>query len=251
MAAAPGWARLDTGAKDALTAALARTRIRMTALEPQYVARGGQDGFDIALRRLDAVCHADYMFRAVAALTSGADTAGDLSAREVFLAESVLWHLARRGPEERVILVAHNNHIQKAPVRFDNGPTVLPMGLHLQRALGSDYRAIALTHSDDHVAEMYPSPGHAAGFTVRDTALDPPRPGTVESALTRAGFGDQITMTDLRRPPDDTETGPLLTGIRSQSTTLELSVTDAFDAVLCLPTVTTDDTIGFGGSVDR
>ncbi|WP_075743179.1 MULTISPECIES: erythromycin esterase family protein [Actinoalloteichus] len=93
--------------------------------------------------------------------------------RESFMAESVRWHLDRSGPDARIVLAAHNNHVQKTSVSFDGALTGLPMGLHLHRLLGEDYRAIALTHTADH------APGDVSrrgGRTRVHGGRHPPRP---------------------------------------------------------------------------
>ncbi|MEV5428193.1 erythromycin esterase family protein [Streptomyces sp. NPDC052701] len=96
--AAPAWARLTTADQDALTAALTRLLIRFRSLEPLYVSRGDQHGYDIALRRLEGACHADHTFRAMADLFAGRGLTADTSARDVYMAGSVLWHLERFEP---------------------------------------------------------------------------------------------------------------------------------------------------------
>ncbi|MER7988123.1 erythromycin esterase family protein [Streptomyces noursei] len=244
-AAAPAWARLEPAEQDALTAALARLLLRLRAEEPRYAARGGQERYDVARRRLEAACHTDALFRAVHALQSGRGDAGDLALRESYLAESVHWHLARSAPGTRLVLVAHNNHLQKTRIDFGGPLTTLPMGHHLARTLGPDYRAVAVTHTADHVPEMVLDARRAVGFTVADTPLAPPEPGSVEAALIDAGLGDRITLTDLRRPPRDTDGEPLPNRIRSQSATLTTPVPAAFDAVLATPTVTRDPSVPF------
>ena len=47
-----------------------------------------------------------------------------MSVREIFMADSVRWHLRRAAPGTRIVLAAHNNHIQKTPLSFDGVLTV-------------------------------------------------------------------------------------------------------------------------------
>ncbi|MFF2809096.1 erythromycin esterase family protein [Streptomyces sp. NPDC058000] len=244
-AAAPAWARLEPAAQDALTATLARLLLRLRAEEVRYAARGGQERYDIAVRAVEGACHTDAMFRAMHALQTGQGSSADLAIREIYLAESVRWHLERSAPGTRIVLAAHNNHIQKTPIEFGGPLTALPMGYHLARTLGTDYRAVAVTHTTDHVPEMVLDARSSVGFTVADTPLAAPEPGSVEAALIDAGLGDRITLTDLRRPPRDADGTPLPNGIRSQSATLPTSVPTAFDAVLAVPTVTRDASVRF------
>ncbi|MGW0072748.1 hypothetical protein ACWDUI_35465 [Streptosporangium sandarakinum] len=80
---------------------------------------------------------------------------------------------------------------------YDGHLTTLPMGRYLDRALGGDYVAPALTSTADHTVEMYPDPDAALGFTIAGTALAPPEPGSVEAAALDAGIG--LALVDLRR----------------------------------------------------
>ncbi|WP_198036803.1 erythromycin esterase family protein [Nocardia sp. BMG51109] len=244
-AAAPAWAATSPADRHALTAALARVRLRLQAMAPSSIARCGRDRYEVALRQVEAACHTDYMFGAVHDLMNGSLVPGDMSVRENFMAESVGWHLAHAGPDARVIVVAHNNHIQKTPVAFGGTLTALPMGQHLQHMFGSDYVALALTHTADHVPEMYPDADASVGFTVADAHLPTPGPNTVEGALFGANLHDRITVTDLRDSPRDTGGASLLTGIRTQSAVLDTTLPAAFDAVLAVPTVTTTPSIRF------
>ncbi|MER0484441.1 erythromycin esterase family protein [Streptomyces sp. Edi2] len=244
-AAGPAWAGLPVAEQNELTAVLARLLLRLRAVEPLYVSRSSQRRFDIARRRVEAACHTDYMFQAMNALLSGRGLAADLSVREIYMAESVRWHLEHAAPGDRMVLAAHNSHIHKTELELGGGLTALPMGQHLHRMLGRDYRTVALVHTADHVPEMYPDQGVAVGFTLAEAHLDPAEPGSVEAALTDAGLADHITLTDLRHAPRDVQGAPLLNGIRSQSSPLSSPVPDAFDAVLAVPTATRDRTVRF------
>lgn len=177
-AAGPAWAGLQSAEQNELTATLARLLLRLRAAEPLYVSRSSQSRFDIAQRRVEAACHTDYMFQAMNALLSGRGLAADLSVREIYMAESVRWHLNHAEPGTRIALAAHNNHIHKTAftLEFAGGLTTLPMGQHLQRMLGQDYRTVALVHTADHVPEMYPDQSAAVGFTLADSPFSLPNP---------------------------------------------------------------------------
>jgi erythromycin esterase len=244
-AAAPAWARLDTANQDALTASLARLQLRMQALESLYVSRSDQRSYDIARCHLTSACHTDYMFRAMHGHISGGGMSADMSVRENFMAGTLHWHLQHSDPGTRLVVAAHNNHIQKTPVTFGQSTIAVPMGQILHRKLGRDYLAIALTHTDDHVPEMYPDENNKRGFTLRDIGLEFPQPGSIERALLDAGFGDAISITDLRRSWNSERGEPLLTEIRTQSAVQRTHLGEAFDAVLAVPTVTRDRTVRF------
>ncbi|PRX46948.1 erythromycin esterase [Prauserella shujinwangii] len=236
-AAAPRWARLDPAERATLTASLARLAIRFRALEPLYIRRSDRQRYDLAAQHLDAAVHGDYMVGAMHDLFTGAGLPGDTSARDRFMAESLRWHLDRAEPDARVVVVAHNNHIQREPVRFDGHLTALPLGHYLDHLLGEEYRALALTHTAGSVPEMYPDDTEPAGFAVTETGVAPPSAGSVERAVLDAGLGAGVSLTDLR-PLRTRDGAVVLERIRTQSAELDVPVPTAFDGVLCVPTVT-------------
>ncbi|MEO3872027.1 erythromycin esterase family protein [Nonomuraea sp. B12E4] len=244
-AAAPAWTRLPSAEQDALSAVLMRLLIRFRAVEALYVARGDRRGYDIALRRLEAACQGDYTFRAMADLYAGRGLTADTSARDVYMAGSVLWHLERLDPGARIVLAAHNAHLQKTPVFFDGRLTGLPMGQHLHHALGEDYVALALTSIGGHTADMRPDEGVRFGFAIDDTALAPPEPGSIEAAFADAGLG--LSLADLRparaKAFDGADVGPGPDRIRIQSAYLHTAVLDAFDGVVGFPVSTVADDV--------
>ncbi|OKI02659.1 erythromycin esterase [Streptomyces sp. CB02923] len=247
--AAPAWAELGADEQDTLTATLARLRTRLRAMEPLYVERGGRSAYDIALRRAEAACHTDHQLRAMAALYAGGGSPADTSAREVFMADSVRWLLDRSAPGTRVVLPAHNAHIQRTPVSFDGRLTGLPMGLHLSHALGEDYFALGMTSVGGRTAEMHLDENTAFGFRVEDTPLGAPEPGSVEAAFAEAGLGSDIGLAGLRglrsTAPGGAaaETGP--DRVRMHSGYLHTPVAEAFDGLLSVPVSTVADDLGF------
>ncbi|MBE1490963.1 erythromycin esterase family protein [Plantactinospora soyae] len=243
--AAPAWTRLATAEQDALSAILMRLLIRFRAVEALYLSRGDQRSYDIALRRLEGACHADYGFRAMAGLYAGNGLTADTSARDVYMAGSVLWHLERLEPGTRVVLAAHNAHIQKLPISFNGHLTGLPMGQHLHRVLGDEYFALGLTSTTGHTADMRPDENTRFGFAIDNTALEAPEPGSVEAAFADAGLG--LSIADLRRArqevPGDAGLALGPDRIRIQSAYLHTPVLDAFDGMLNTPTSTVADNL--------
>ena len=239
-AAAPAWARLDTAEQDALSAILMRLLIRFRSVEPLYVSRGDQHGYDIALRRLEGACHGDYTFRAMADLFTGSGLTADTSARDIYMAGSVRWYLERFEPGTRIVLAAHNAHIQKTSIAFNGQLAGFPMGQHLHSALGDEYFALGLTSTTGHTAEMRRDEKTPFGFTIDNTMLEPPEPGSVEAAFADADLG--LGIADLRRARREVP-GP--DRIRMQSGYLHTPVLHAFDGILNTPTSTIADDIQF------
>ncbi|MFC4112872.1 erythromycin esterase family protein [Nonomuraea zeae] len=235
--AAPAWTRLAAAEQDALSALLLRLLMRFRAVELLYVSRAGRPSYDIALRRVEAACTADYGFRAMAGLYAGTGLTADTSARDVYMAGSILWHLERFAPGTRIVLAAHNAHIQKTPVSFNGQLTGLPMGQHLHDELGDDYVALALTSPAGRTADMRPDANARFGFAIDDTALQPPEPGSVEAAFAEAGLG--FGLADLRQAARHAIPGP--DRIRIQSAYVHTPVLEAFDGVLSTPASTVAD----------
>ncbi|TVL88623.1 erythromycin esterase family protein [Streptomyces sp. SAJ15] len=242
-AAAPAWARLPAAEQDALSAILARLLIRFRSIEPLYVSRGNQHSYDIALRRLEGACHADYTFRAMADLFAGKGLTADTSARDLYMAESVLWHLERFEPGTRVVLAAHNAHIQKSPISFNGHLTTLPMGQHLHNMLGDEYFALGLTSTTGHTADMRRDENTRFGFTIDTTRLELPEPGSIEAAFADAELGLSIADLHPARPEAQTRDDAGPDRIRMQGAYLHTPVLKAFDGILNTPTSTVADDI--------
>jgi erythromycin esterase len=237
---APGYLALDAPRQDALTAALSRLADRFDALAPTYLDAGGRTAYDVARWRLEGARAADSQLRGIAGGFAGTALPAAATSRERYMAASVRWWLDRLGPGDRVVLMAHNAHIQRTPVVYDGELQVLPMGLHLDRLLGDDYVAVALTSGGGRTAALYPDADVGPyGFRVEDTALESPEPGSIEAALADAGV--RLGLADLRAARGD-GAGP--DRIRLDSGYLSMPVADAFDAVVHVPE--TDLAAGLG-----
>ncbi|MFF3593774.1 erythromycin esterase family protein, partial [Streptomyces sp. NPDC002387] len=110
------------------------------------------------------------------ALFTRTTSTADLSVQDLYMAQTLAWHLEQASPGARFVLAAHDNHIQKTAAVFDSTMAALPMGQHLARMLGGTYVAIGLTHTDDHVPEMRPDASAPVGFTLETTHLPAPGP---------------------------------------------------------------------------
>jgi erythromycin esterase len=227
--AAPGYLALDPARADALTATLSRLADRFDALAPTYLDAAGPAAFDVARWRLEGARAADHQLRAIAGAAAGTALPAAATSRERYMAATVGWWLDRLDPGARLVLMAHNAHIQRTPVVYEGEVQVLPMGLHLHRALGADYAAVALTSGGGRTAAVHPAAGVGPyGFRVEDAPLAPPEPGSIEAAL--AGSG--LALADLR-PARGAGTGP--DRIRLDTAYLSAPVADAFDAVVHVP----------------
>ena len=236
---AQAWASLGTHQQDALTASLARLRLRMRALDAVLVARSSRDGVDRARRQLDSLIHADYAMRTNEAMHRGAEAALDHSVRDRFLADSVLDVLARE-PQARVVILAHNGHVQRLPVVWGDYVSAHPMGMYLSAELCDDYVVIGTTTTGDVTSEMELAPETEVGFRVVETQLEAPQPSSLEAALIAAQAGEQLSLVACRRAP-----AGMFSCLRAQSGYLTTDVTAAYDVILSLPKLTVQRDLGF------
>lgn len=238
---AQAWAALGTAQQNEFTAALNRLQQRMAAMEPLLVDRSDTARFQKTHRMVKALMCADYMLRASEAMYRGAGALLDHSVRDRFMADRVL-ELLEHEPDARVVLLAHNAHVQKQPVIWGDYLSAYPMGMYLHRSLGDAYCVIGTTTTDDHTSEMELDPSTEVGFRVVDTPLDPPENGSVEAALIAAGLGDRITFCPLDKAAG---AGIQFDRVRSQAGCLTGDISAAYDGLLNLPRITVDKRLGF------
>ena len=229
------WKELPEREQCRLTAILNKVYLRLQSLKPCYINRSSVFDYEAALHELRAAICADYMIRSTADSTLALPL--DMSVRECFMADMAMWHL-KNSPCGKIFLIAHNNHIQKTPVAYGEYQSAIPMGYYLKQRLGDDYRCIALTSSDDHIAEMKIDVSLPVGFKVLDVPLENPVQGSFNAFLEDNGLAKEITFTDLRAP-----SGIDFSAIRSQSAYVTTSVKEAFDGVINLPNVSIDKTV--------
>lgn len=225
-ASAAAWSELDPVVGDELIALLARVSARLDSLDGSGFATDGSGAAELGRTALTSA----LMLRAMAELFAGAGLPADTTLRERFVAQRLLDAVADLPDGERIAYVAHNNHIQKAPVVFGGEVAAYPAGLFLARTLGAAYTSIALSHLDDEVPEMIVPATTPLGFRVERVAADPLTDSSVEAAA------------DGRQEPVIVRPANAGCTIRSQSAAASVPA-DAFDAVVVVPTATTDPAV--------
>ena len=115
------------------------------------------------------------------------------------MADNLLWALEREGPEGRVVVWAHNTHLQKFPIDHTTRiATVLlhakftPLGLFLHSIRGDDYVNIGFAYGQ----------GAQNGWASYQTdASKPAKPGSLDAEFARVGL--PMFILDLRSVPKD------------------------------------------------
>jgi erythromycin esterase len=121
--------------RNELTALLADLGARFASLQRTYLERSDEASYDLARQHLRVAAQLDLQLRAVAALMVGDASACEGNIRDATMADTVEWILQR---EERIVVLAHNGHIQKTPIATPTGTvgSVDTVGVHLARRLG-------------------------------------------------------------------------------------------------------------------
>lgn len=236
-ASATSWLALERDVQDSLTVHLTRLRARVDALGTVHQTDDNASLWREASSLIEAAATTEVMLRAMVDLFSGAGRVDDTTIREVFVARRIN-EAVRTLPEgERIAYVAHNNHIQKPPVLFDGALTAHPAGSLLAGMLGSEYRAIALTHTDERVPEMVFPAQTEVGFRVERTAAAAIDEHSIEAAGTAV-----LQSTSAAIVLWDSADGAGVSRIRSQSAATEATA-KTFDAALVFASAATDTAV--------
>lgn len=220
------WAALDPSLRDKALSGIMRLKLRLASLAPVLIKRGSYPLFQ---RASDAVSSIEYTLETLRIgkeFFEGTSLEGDTSVRESFMA-SVVEKRLQEDSNLKMLLLAHNNHIQKTPLSFSGELTAIPMGQHL--AHRADYCSIGVTHLGATVPEMqYPSPESQLGFSVVLAPADKIQENSAEERI--IGLGG--IKTSCMVIADDMKG---TNRMRSQSASIRTNVHKAFDAIICTP----------------
>ncbi|PNE37362.1 MULTISPECIES: erythromycin esterase family protein [Streptomyces] len=224
--AVAAYGQLAPARRDALTAGLAELTGRMEGRSLHYRGRTTTGAYERTLRALRLAVVIDANARAMAR----GDRDSLFANRDAAIADTVEWILRR---EDRIILVAHNGHVQRWPALWPGMTSAAAMGMHLADRIGEDYLAIGITNGTGQTlntgADFY------AGKLFTD--LQPPRPGSLDALM--AASSDGPFATDLRRlSPADTAAVRANSQQRLGTLYSDVRPLDAYDVVIHLPHVT-------------
>jgi erythromycin esterase len=225
-AAIAAYGNLASERREALTASLADLTARLTARRLDYLRRTTAGAYERALRSLSITVTLDAMGRGLAR--------GDLPAmmlgRDAAMADTVEWILGRQG---RIVVAAHNGHVQRWPVTMPGLPPAATMGMHLADRLAQGYLVIGTTSGTGRTLNT--APDFYAGQLF--TEMGPPEPGSLDALM--AASHDGPFATDLRRlSPADAALLRAVSPQRYGAFYSDQSPLDAYDVIVHLPQVT-------------
>ena len=213
--------------KDALTAGLADLMARLTARRLDYLRRTTSHAYENALHSLSITITLDAMAREL----SRGNPHGMMLNRDATMADTVEFILRR---EERIVVAAHNGHIQRSPATLPGIPPATTMGMHLADRLGRGYRAIGTTTATGQTLNTAPDFYTGKLFTELEES---PQPGSLDALM--AASHDETFATDVRRlSPADIRTIQIVSRQRFGAFYSDLNPLDAYDMIVHLPHVT-------------
>lgn len=221
------YGKLAPEKRDALTASLADLTARMTGRRLDYRRRPTVDAYERALRSLGVTVTLDAMARDL----SRGDYSAMMLDRDASMADTVDWILRR---EARIVLAAHNGHIQRWPTTMPGIPPATTMGMHLADRLDKGYLVIGTTSGTGQTLNTGPDFYTGQLFANLESA---PQPESLDGLM--AASHDGPFAIDLRRlSPADAETVRAASQQRFGTVYADLNPLDAFDIVVHIPHVT-------------
>lgn len=134
-AAIDAYSKLAPERRNALTASLAELAARMKCRRPGYLRLTTLDACERAVRCLDVT----VALNALRSARVQADRGEMMLAREAAIADTVEWVMRR---EDRVVLGAHNGHVQRVHADLPGMASAPTMGARLAERLGGQEAAL-------------------------------------------------------------------------------------------------------------
>lgn len=211
--------------KTLLTASLSKLKLRFENLESLYLEKINQKEFDTVLNSVNGLIYLDYSIGAMAQMLQGVAKVADMGTRDKYMADIVQWYHSIN-PKEKIILLAHNAHIQKVNVEFDGFVSGVPLGKRLDKIYGSEYKALGITSLGGNTAALYPDKDKKYGFEVAIVPLQKPVDGSIERYLSQKDFKKGYLFFDVNVK----KLNPKM--IRLDSMYLNQDVKKAFDGII-------------------
>lgn len=226
---------LEAAERDGITATWAELAARFDALAPEYRAAADAQGFAIARHELRLAVLLDQAMRGYAAQMASEGRSPTVhprvATRDLGMAETVFWLLDRFGPDVKIIVAAHNSHIQRTPVHTP-AFSVSAAGHHLAAGLGPEYVSIGVTCTGGRTVTHRADPAAPGGVAIVGTDLAEPEEGSVEASLPA-----ELCVVDLR-PARSAGVSGAPDRIRVLDRYQQAPIVDAFDLMINVPEIT-------------
>lgn len=240
-AALRAYRALPKSDRDELTGLLADLSARFDAARQDYISLAGEPAYAVARQHVRAAVQLDTWIRDYASAAAGEHAFFDVNIRDAAMAQTVEWILQR---EERLVVLAHNLHIQRTPYALswlgeDAEPaSASSLGHHLSASLGERYVTIGTTFGSGEVIGIEEGDGDTKGWDVRDVvrSLGPAGSDVIDGLLDAARTTPGVL--DLRALDADTRALIGAAGqMRCLDQVIDVPALAAFDALVHVPRV--------------
>lgn len=228
------YAKLSAAGKNEITGLLADLAARFDVLKLDYLAESDEASYDTARQHLRIGRHLDSHMRQFSEQSSGEGRLPVGSIRDLSMAETVEWILQR---EARIVLLAHNSHIQRTPTTFLGPVSMSTMGHHLAARLGDEYVTIGTTFGSGEIVTAESLASTEFGdIELFISDLSAPPKGTIdeviETARSEPGIVDLRALTEAEAQLVDATTR-----MRMGTFQIEVQNREAFDSLIHIPRI--------------
>jgi erythromycin esterase len=138
---------LPENIQNAYKAEIARLIAHFEINQVDYIKRSSKEEYEWAYRHAVAARQLNQSTEYLIDVLKSGNWEKAQRSRDYCQADNICWILDREGPEGRVVVTAHNSHIQRHTVYNPNWSPhpYPPLGLFLQSRLGGDYVVIGFT----------------------------------------------------------------------------------------------------------
>ncbi len=230
--------KISTDEQYKLTALLSKLLLRFKGMEINHINKYGQNVYNTIYQHIESILYLDYNSHAMNNFITGKGLSFDMGIRDKFMADSVIRCLKSCNENDKIILVAHNAHIQKVPVKFGDFSASITMGQNLANKLGENYISFGITSLKGNTAALYPDENYKYGFKIEKTSLSEPDINSIEHYFYKTNISHGFI--NFKNIPKNSE---IPQKIRFDSEYLELSVIEAFDGLFQIPESNISDEI--------
>ena len=222
----------DEAEHNELKALLLKVYIRLVTLQPKLESLE----FQSILHLVKGLIYMNYNADAMESFITEKGIEGDMGAKDQYMAESIDWFL-KNSLGKKIILVAHNAHIQKTPVDFDGFISCYPMGQRLSMTFGEKYKAFAITNLRGETAALYPDNDYQFGFRVDKFPLDSPESDSVEFFMQELSGKECCLIINKSKELKN------CSKIRFDSIHLKTEIVDSFDGIFLIEKSTVSEIV--------
>lgn len=123
---------LETARQEKAISGVTRLKLRLASLAPVLKKHVNSDLFRKASDRIESIEYTLETLRIMKTFFDGTSLEGDTSVRDSYMA-GVVDGMVRANPDVKIILLAHNNHLQKPQSPFQASLRLFPWGSTSQR----------------------------------------------------------------------------------------------------------------------